>query len=534
MQCTVYKLLFCIAFQINCFCTTASNLRQTSVPNIGIAQSIQAISLQGYQISYSSFVYQVTMSDSHSSSLELALSTQCDYVDDNNSQSNKSDPGLLKKYSKAGLRLFCANDFKKQANAKYHFESPKEALATEIPKVLGELESSRAKLEALLKKMADLEKDLKVYISTANRVYSKDKGKELANPLFEEDIYEVVGGTFRKVQPDYSNGPESIKKDLIETATKGLEYVDQLRELRVLEEATANYARHVKKAAENLECYTEQNFANNTVYFPSPYSDGNKLWCFDAETKTIKKSIPISRGSTVTQIGNRVFISGGYTIQEYFTTDYFPIGDHVEYKKSLQRLIPRASMAHGLYGHTTIAISGSKLVTIGGTDQPSMDYNTNGSTRFQEYDIEKDTWKPLVRLNRPHFNAAAVLYNQHYLYAVGGTPDGAIERLDLIDQSAWEVITLGNEGISLSGLYWAGQVSDTEVLILNKRRELGLWNMQSHVIKKSGLRIEGAYNFTNGGFRVVGRAGCFVGGTKIYAYEFMSKKLRTIDTTLTE
>eukprot|EP01022_Parablepharisma_sp_SALTPOND_P021408 TRINITY_DN4214_c0_g1_i3.p1 TRINITY_DN4214_c0_g1~~TRINITY_DN4214_c0_g1_i3.p1 ORF type:complete len:474 (-),score=27.81 TRINITY_DN4214_c0_g1_i3:250-1671(-) len=464
-------------------------------------------------------------------SLEPIFKDQDKSMGNHNPQVNQMESSSLKKYPIANSPSRYTTNFQKESVSKYHVG----VLINKMSAVLGVVECSRQKLEALLRATKDLTVDINSYIATANRVCLKDLGgKTTVKPPLEEDIYEVVGGTFRKVQPDYSNGPESIKKDLIETATKGLEYVDQLRELRVLEEATANYARHVKKAAENLECYTEQNFANNTVYFPSPYSDGNKLWCFDAETKTIKKSIPISRGSTVTQIGNRVFISGGYTIQEYFTTDYFPIGDHVEYKKSLQRLIPRASMAHGLYGHTTIAISGSKLVTIGGTDQPSMDYNTNGSTRFQEYDIEKDTWKPLVRLNRPHFNAAAVLYNQHYLYAVGGTPDGAIERLDLIDQSAWEVITLGNEGISLSGLYWAGQVSDTEVLILNKRRELGLWNMQSHVIKKSGLRIEGAYNFTNGGFRVVGRAGCFVGGTKIYAYEFMSKKLRTIDTTLTE
>eukprot|EP01022_Parablepharisma_sp_SALTPOND_P021407 TRINITY_DN4214_c0_g1_i2.p1 TRINITY_DN4214_c0_g1~~TRINITY_DN4214_c0_g1_i2.p1 ORF type:complete len:478 (-),score=32.93 TRINITY_DN4214_c0_g1_i2:250-1683(-) len=470
-----------------------------------------------------------------SRSLELTSKNLCEFMDSRKPQVNEVKAVPPKKISKRGSQLRCANSSKKGNISKQCFGNSIGTRLNEISVVLDVLKCSKEKMEMLLRATKELTDGLKVCIATANKLGLRGLGGETTvKPPLEEDIYEVVGGTFRKVQPDYSNGPESIKKDLIETATKGLEYVDQLRELRVLEEATANYARHVKKAAENLECYTEQNFANNTVYFPSPYSDGNKLWCFDAETKTIKKSIPISRGSTVTQIGNRVFISGGYTIQEYFTTDYFPIGDHVEYKKSLQRLIPRASMAHGLYGHTTIAISGSKLVTIGGTDQPSMDYNTNGSTRFQEYDIEKDTWKPLVRLNRPHFNAAAVLYNQHYLYAVGGTPDGAIERLDLIDQSAWEVITLGNEGISLSGLYWAGQVSDTEVLILNKRRELGLWNMQSHVIKKSGLRIEGAYNFTNGGFRVVGRAGCFVGGTKIYAYEFMSKKLRTIDTTLTE
>eukprot|EP01022_Parablepharisma_sp_SALTPOND_P025765 TRINITY_DN606_c0_g1_i1.p1 TRINITY_DN606_c0_g1~~TRINITY_DN606_c0_g1_i1.p1 ORF type:complete len:468 (-),score=23.57 TRINITY_DN606_c0_g1_i1:521-1924(-) len=424
----------------------------------------------------------------------------CECMDCHDSESHKAEFVSLRKYAKEDLQSYYADYLKTLENNKQGIENSVKVLLDAMPKLLNKLELFNKKLKDLVAMTTGLISDIKTYTSLAANLCPiimagiKKSNEEVISSLWEGDVYELAVSTIRKIQSNFFRNPKCVKENLLETVSRSIEYIEKTKEINTLKQYTDSYAKYVKQIAEELTHYNEKYSVDKAIYGKKLYFNDSKICWLNTETKRTQEGISIPRMSSIVQVQKKVFISGGISPLSYNAT---PLRDNNEYNKISNELIRKRDMIHGIYGHAALPTSCFAFITIGGTNIITNGYghNKNGSTLFQEYNVQKNSWKSLPNLYLPRFNAAAMIYNQHYLYAIGGNSKGTIERFDLIDRNLWELMNFTNKGLNLNGLYWAGQISSTEVIIFNEAKEIGVLNLHSRVVKKSHTSLLGYSTF---------------------------------------
>ncbi len=143
-----------------------------------------------------------------------------------------------------------------------------------------------------------------------------------------------------------------------------------------------------------------------------------KLCRYDIVTKKIAPCVAVPQYCSILQIGKQIFISGGYSPM---------VNTLSELLEEAQSLVSKKVMTYTKGHHTSIAISETQFMTIGGC-------NSGGVLAYcEEYSIQDNTWKVLPLLNQARYDAAAALSaDRAYLYVIGGNGgNNLIERMDM-------------------------------------------------------------------------------------------------------
>jgi len=244
--------------------------------------------------------------------------------------------------------------------------------------------------------------------------------------------------------------------------------------------------------------------------------DDFKLLCkYDINTKKLIPTIPVKYRSTVTQIGCRVFITGGYKPE---------VNTVHEFIESMWTLVPKMPMNYAKGYHTTQVISPDAFVTLGG-------YNNGKANAYcEKYSTYKDEWIILPSLNNVRYGAGTLLLNDKYLYAIGGDDsNNTIEKLDITQKSAWILVYLASNELSINRSPRAFLISDSEALILsgNNTDQVGIYNIYANTIKKSEMSTVKAYYYHNNVCNIESYVYIIGHNGNVVSYNLKTKKLKT-------
>jgi len=219
----------------------------------------------------------------------------------------------------------------------------------------------------------------------------------------------------------------------------------------------------------------------------SSQDDFKRLCRYDIRAKKLTPTIPVKYKAAVTQIGSRIFLTGGHN----------PIVNTVhEFIENTQTLVPKRSMNYAKAGHSTQVILPDVFVALGGYN------NEKRNTYCEEYSTYKNEWTILPSLNNAREGAGTLLLNNKYLYVIGGIDsNNTIERLDIIQKNVWVLVNLASNEISINVSPRAFFISDSEALILSGNYAdlvVGKYDINANTIKKSEMTtVSDYYHFVN-------------------------------------
>jgi len=348
--------------------------------------------------------------------------------------------------------------------------------------------------DSIRKNLIEKYENMKEAITNKNMAYIiKNKG--------EHDLKTIVEiHSKQKELIDFIRKPMDnlLKSKEIEQITKGLQ------------ELYSSHTAFMK--------YQGNKVSSKFLYGIIRSQDDFKLLCkYDIKTKKLIPTIPVKYRATVTQIGSRVFITGGCN----------PLANTVhEFIESTQSLIAKMPMNYAKYLHSTQVLLPDTFVTLGGYD------SKKAYTYCEEYSTYKNEWAILPSLNNARYGSGTLLLNDKYLYAIGGSnSNSTIERLDITQKNRWILLNLASNELSIDKSPRAFFISDSEALILSGNytdEVVGIYDINASTIKKSEMTTAKDYyyygNVCNIGSYIV------VIGTRgnVVSYNLKTKKLETI------
>jgi len=357
------------------------------------------------------------------------------------------------------------------------------------------------------------------YYDTIRGSFTK-KYEDMKEAIAKKDIAYIIKN---KGEHDLKKTVEiySKQKELIESVRKSM---DNLLKSKEIEEITKGLEELYKGSQELYSSHTtlmkhqDNKVTSKFLYGLIRSQDDCKLLCkYDIKAKKLIPTIPVKYCATVTQIGSRVFITGGYN----------PLVNTAhEFIESTQSLVPKMSMNYAKYAHSTQVISVDAFVALGGCD------GNKAYAYCEEYSTYKNEWAILPSLNNARDAPGTLFLNNKYLYAIGGEfSDSTIERLDITQKNSWILVNLASNELSINKSPRAFLISDSEALILSgndKDEVVGIYNINANTIKKSEMTTVKDYyyrtNVCNIGFYIV------VIGTRgnVVSYNLKTKKFESI------
>jgi len=256
---------------------------------------------------------------------------------------------------------------------------------------------------------------------------------------------------------------------------------------------------------------------NDSVYGVYRNMSNHRQLCkYNIHTKKLKKLVMVPSKSTATQIGKRIFISGG---------EDPAVSTVSEYVETLQSLITKCSMNYVKYNHATEAISTIEFVTVGGFDK-------SGIRHCERYNVVEDKWRLLPLLNYSRYGLGTVFLLNKYLYAIGGSDEkNTIEMLNIDESKQWVFVSLALCEMDLDKSLKGFPISDNEILLLcGGETTVGLLNIKENTVKKSELKTKvDRFNFNSvsiieGNAYIVGN-----GFGHVHVYKFKEKVFDDID-----
>ena len=209
----------------------------------------------------------------------------------------------------------------------------------------------------------------------------------------------------------------------------------------------------------------------------SPNNSCKTLARYDIETKKNSNLITVNPYSTITQINNRIYLSGG---RDPYTNALN------EYLESSQTLTTKSPMIYNKVWHAIEVISDDKFVVTGGYNDVSLNY-------CEEYSLKKNKWYSFPSLNTARNTHTTAFVEKKFLYAIGGWSSGnSIEMIDISKKDCWNTVNILSRDLEFDANPEAFSISDNEIIIItgNSTTDYGIFNIADKTIKKSSNKIK--------------------------------------------
>jgi len=259
-------------------------------------------------------------------------------------------------------------------------------------------------------------------------------------------------------------GVGDSEQQLLETIKKSISRIVQYKEFEALEESLKVLNTIYSKAESN-----KREYVYGLCYKIAEYK---KLCKYDIINKKLIPTSIVTYGCTITQIGNKVFFSGG---------DEPIVNTLNEFIEDTQNIVVKEPMKYAKFGHKAEPISSIDFVTVGGSDG-------NSSIAYcEKYSIPKNKWVQLPSLNRARRFPATSFLKNRFLYAIGGIDsNNEIEMLDINEWRNWATIRLDRDKLEFDDGPAAFPISSNEIIILcgNDTTATAIFNTSRNTIRR--------------------------------------------------
>jgi len=416
---------------------------------------------------------------------------------------------------KAHLDDFSGKKFKIEKSIQDLSQSFKDTTKglTKLKKLLIEiLENAEEALKAMKGKMMQLST---AYTTRRTMLYNEHK--KLVNAIANEDInYLMYQISIQDKSNEGKNNPGIVvenEKQLPDNINATLLSMSKTKELERLNDL-------LKKLIGACGIPDQSNvtkIGKQSVYGICNALNCKKLCKYDVQTGSVSKCVDVPQYCTITQIGDKVFVSGG---------DNPIVNTLYEFIEDTQSLEARKSMRCKKCYHSTGIVTRISFMSIGGFDGSiPMAY-------CEEYSTTTNSWKECPALNRARTFTATALLNNRYLYAIGGSnSNNEIEMLDTRVKHSWITICLAVNTLKFDNSPIAFAISSEEILIIRGdiSTETGILNVKDGTIKRFKENVKPDNYFYNSvcqieeRFYVIGNEGT------IHIYDSINKKFEEIN-----
>jgi hypothetical protein len=303
------------------------------------------------------------------------------------------------------------------------------------------------------------------------------------------------------------------EKYLVEAIKESVKNTVSTKELITLQKLLKDFDLKYKLCMENLGCDLKSKFVYGVC---KPQSDGKVLSKYDISKKKLITTINVPQHSSVIQIEDRIFISGGNNPYSNATSEYI---------EKTSTLVNKSPMNDSKYSHSLQCINKESFAAIGG-------FNGNTMTCCELYSIPDDKWELLPSLNKARCNAATVYLNHKLLYAIGGgSSDNTIEILNFNERKDWSVLNLTLNRIKLSCSSASLPISKDEILILsgNGINNTGIFDLTLNTIKKyTHAKVQDYYYYN--AVSVINKKAYVLGWNgHMHIYDMVTKELSELN-----
>ena len=290
----------------------------------------------------------------------------------------------------------------------------------------------------------------------------------LMDSIQKQDIKSLI-----KLIRDQDNN-EVIKtgdseKILINSISKATFTLINTKEFEILSNSLKELVKNYKVLASANFSEVNSKFVYNVC---EPMNECGALCRYNIETRKISKlTIDVPQCCTISQIKDRIYLSGGYN--PYVNT----LSEYIESSKKLENKSP---MIYQKYEHSIEITSSNKFVTIGG-------YSGECITYCEEYSINENKWDQFPSLNIARRRFGTSLIKGSYLYAIGGVnSNNSIEVIDIGKKKSWEFVKISLNELSFIDNAWAFPTSDDEIIIMcgDNTTDIGKLDISSSKITK--------------------------------------------------
>lgn len=360
--------------------------------------------------------------------------------------------------------------------------------------------------------------DMAISIHDAINNHLNKEREEIKSAILEEDMDYLISRILRKeiirildlgdAQKERIARVEGLASELLQAS----EIAEIEEDLKLLEPSYITFSN---------QC-GHSRVTGKFVYGNCSPLGFDTLCRFNVETRRLTTCAVIPTRATITQIGERVFYSGGSN----------PVNAQVrEYVDRTKKIIEKTKMSHAKYYHTAQPVSYDSFVVVGGFDGYSS------MNVCEEYIVKNNQWAHIPPLKSFRYSAATVFINDQYLYVIGGTGvKEVIERLDMSTRKEWSVVPIKCE--ESKTVQYTGQnpaafpISNTEIIIFcgGNSSAAALFDTKDNTVTSfsSSLKCESYYSNP-----VCTLGGCAytIGGDygHVQIYMVGERRLKTID-----
>ena len=331
-----------------------------------------------------------------------------------------------------------------QASAR-EFESSSEKLKNDLLKLKTKLESVLSYINATISLLKNgvVQSKYGIVNNTIENEY------KLIKKAVEEENISYIVEKMKSKESSVILGMGDGEQQLLETIKNSISCLIDFKEFETLEQSLKVLGIVYKRANTQSVLSLEGNYIYGICYKVGEYK---RLCKYDIRTKKLIPTKVTTYGCTITQIGNRIFLSGG---------DEPVVNTLNEYIEESQTLIAREHMNYSKCEHKAEPISFSDFVTVGGNDG-------NSSISYcEQYSLKHNKWLKMPSLNRSRRFPATAFLNNKYLYAIGGIgSNNEIEMLDLGEWLNWVTINLLPKKLDFDDGPAAFPISPHEIMIL--------------------------------------------------------------------
>lgn len=391
-------------------------------------------------------------------------------------------------------------------------------LKASAAEILKGLTSLRLKLSGLLGAVDESLQILSMPLVSLDGAYSTSRKKteaeyaELTKAIEENRVEYLIKKASENINIDIAVVGDGEYR-FIEALEKNIKALLDLKEVDSLTDGL----RHYQNLYKNFLDQGRLEVLSDSVYGVCKLISESKQLCrYDIVRKSLETLIAVPCRCTATQIGTRVFLSGGDK----------PVTNAVsEYVESDKRLIPGAEMTYAKFNHTTEVISTTEFVAIGG-------YNGQAMKCCEKYNTGDDEWALLPELNIPRYGLGSVFMQNTYLYAIGGADEkNTVELLDLSQNRFWVLLKLKQCEVNLDYSLKAFSASPHEaIMFCGGEERMGIFDTREKTVRRSKLATKvDRYNFNS---LCVVREHAYVIGNgygHLHDYSFKDNKLYDMD-----
>ena len=406
------------------------------------------------------------------------------------------------------------------------FEKQQLVIETSIDKflslstgILTELTQLKVKMETLLMNINESIDIIKTEQLNPKRCtdYLKNniikKYETLIDSITNKDMEHLIDNINFKSESSFikSEGNE-------ETLIKNIKETSFILEKSKDIEALNNFLKEFIERYKELICVRFPEINNKYIYNATcPQNDCKVLCRYDiVEKKITNLGLEIPKYCTISQIGKRIFLSGGYNPY---------INSLSEYLDESKTLAIKSPMKYVKYDHTIEGISSDRFVAIGGNPDIYIAY-------CEEYSIKENKWFEFPSLNIPRSRCATTLVKGTFLYAIGGyNSESKIEVININLRESWEIMKILANELNLTNNPESFPISDNEIIIMrgDNTTDLGVLHLKKLTIRKLPDLSKPDYYVFNTKCLIKGDMYSIGYNGHIHIYHFYSNSFEEID-----